>query len=58
MDYKLGTEGDELYSELLTLFEGLERDERDQLFAKLTLALMNEIGDRERIRDIFMTFKR
>lgn len=53
MKYQLGTKGDDIYREMLELFEGLTPKEREKLFAKLTLALLNEVGDAKKIRSIF-----
>ena len=53
MDYNLGPDGDDLYRELLDLFQGLEPDQHTALMAQLILAMMNEVGDANRIRQIF-----
>lgn len=58
MEDRLGKDGDDLYRELLLLFEGKSREERDALFARLVLALMNEVGDRERILGAFEMAKK
>ncbi len=57
MEYNLGKEGDDLYRELLELFEGQDQKQREALFARLTLTFMNEVGDASTIREIFATAK-
>ena len=57
MDYNLGPDGDDLYRELLDLFQGMGPDQRTALMAQLILAMMNEVGDADRIRQIFNAFE-
>lgn len=52
-EYKLGTEGDALYRELLDCHKGKSADEIAAFHARLILILMNKIGDAEDIRAAF-----
>jgi len=49
---KLGVHGDDFYSELMTLHEGLSEEESHALNARLVLMMANEIGDIETLQAI------
>lgn len=49
---------DDLYDALIHLHEGLGDEESLRLWARLTLILMNHIGDREVLLAAFATAKR
>ncbi len=46
------TDPDGFYAELIALHAGLEPAQSLKLCAKLILLLANEVGDRERLREI------
>lgn len=47
-----GARGDEFYTALLTLHDGLDLDQSTTLNARLVLLLANEVGDVERVKTI------
>ncbi len=52
-NYNLGDEGDNLYREMLALYDGKNDDEARALSARLILTMMNQIGDAATLREIF-----
>ena len=47
-----GNRGDEFYTALLSLHEGLDVDQSTTLNARLVLLLATEVGDLERVKTI------
>lgn len=55
MEYQLGEHGDNLYRELVELHEGLSEEESEALNARLIIALMNALGNADKIREAFLS---
>ncbi len=56
-DYNFGTQGDDIYRELLETHSGLSPAQSEALNARLILILMNHIGDPQTLREAIQTAK-
>lgn len=48
---------DDIFKEVITLFADLNQTEREAMFAKLSLCLIEEVGDMARVQEILRSLK-